>query len=165
MKTILLLMLAFAAQAEPPAQPVQAIQPAARQLFLFIYRPGPAWVAGRPMGQQDLRAHAAYHSQLVRDGRSVAGGGFVGLDGGMAIVRAASLEEARATLAADPAILNGVFVADIRQWMLINEEDKTRLFRHIETISSTISKAYQLWLRVYNPAQTSPESSGTTRKK
>jgi len=56
-------------------------------------------------------------------------------------------------------------VPDIRQWMLINEEDKTRLFRHIETISNTISKAYQLWLRVYNPAQTSPESSGTTRKK
>lgn len=116
MKTLLLLMLAFAAQAEPAAQPAATSQPAARQLFLFIYRPGPAWVAGRPMAQQDLRAHAAYHSQLVRDGRSVAGGGFVGLEGGMAIVRAADLAEAQLMLDRDPAIMNGVFAADIRHW-------------------------------------------------
>ena len=114
MKAILLLILALAAaQAEPTAQPAQS---APRQLFLFIYRPGPAWAAGRPMAQQDLRAHGAYHAALVRDGRSVAGGGFVGLDGGMAIVRAADLAEAQAMLAADPAIVNGVFAADIRHW-------------------------------------------------
>jgi hypothetical protein len=56
-------------------------------------------------------------------------------------------------------------IPDIREWVLVNEEDKTRLFRQIETISNTISKAYQLWLRDYNPPPTSPESSGTTRKK
>lgn len=36
---------------------------------------------------------------------------------------------------------------DIQQWVVINEEDKTRLFRNIETISNTITKAYQLWSR------------------
>ena len=36
---------------------------------------------------------------------------------------------------------------DIQQWILLNEQDKTRLFRQIETISSTITKAYQLWSR------------------
>lgn len=36
---------------------------------------------------------------------------------------------------------------DIEQWVVINEEGKTRLFRHIETISNTITKAYQLWSR------------------
>ena len=36
-------------------------------------------------------------------------------------------------------------VPDIQQWILLNEQDKIRLFRQIDTISSTISKAYQLW--------------------
>ena len=97
-----------------PAPADAAAQP--RQLFLFFYRPGPAWRAGVPMRQQDLRAHAAYHAQLLREGRSFAGGGYVGMDGGMAIVRAADQAEAEAMLAADPAIVNGVFAAEIRQW-------------------------------------------------
>ena len=69
-----------------------------------------------PMRQQDLREHAAYHDRLVREGRGFAGGGYVGMDGGMAIVRAADLAEAQAILAADPAVVNGVFAAEIRQW-------------------------------------------------
>ena len=102
------------AVAAQPA-PTQAAEPA-RQLFLFLYRPGPAWRADVPMRQQDLRAHAAYHAQLLRAGRSFAGGGYVGQDGGMAIVRAADQAEAEAMLAADPAIVTGVFAGEIRQW-------------------------------------------------
>ncbi|HTU11209.1 MAG TPA: YciI family protein [Allosphingosinicella sp.] len=111
-----LLLLAFAlAGAQPPPAPVTAPEPP-RQLFLLLFRPGPAWRAGVPMAQQDLRDHAAYHARLVREGRSVAGGGYVGIEGGMAIVRAADRAEAEAMLAADPAIRNGVFAADLRQW-------------------------------------------------
>jgi uncharacterized protein YciI len=114
-----LLLFAFAlAGAQTPAAPAPASQPAAqpRQLFLFLYRPGPAWRAGVPMARQDLREHAAYHARLVREGRSAAAGGYAGEDGGMAIVRAANRAEAEAILAADPAIRNGVFVAELRQW-------------------------------------------------
>lgn len=102
----------LAAQAPAPAG--EAVQ--ARQLFLFLFRPGPAWREGVPMRQQDLRAHAAYHDLLVREGRGFAGGGYVGMDGGLAIVRAADRAEAEAILAADPAILNGVFAAELREW-------------------------------------------------
>ena len=112
----LLALLLAGAGAQPAAQAEPAAAAAPRQLFLFLYRPGPAWRAGRPMREQDLRAHGAYHAQLLREGRSFAGGGYVGEDGGLAIVRAANLDEARAMLAADPAILNGVFVAELRQW-------------------------------------------------
>lgn len=116
MKALIFLALLLAgAEAQPPAQP-EAAAVAPRQIFLFLYRPGPTWRAGRPMREQDLRAHGAYHARLLREGRGFAGGGYVGEDGGMAIVRAAGLEEARAILAADPAILNGVFVAELRQW-------------------------------------------------
>jgi uncharacterized protein YciI len=114
MKAILLLALLLAAA--PAAAQSEPAPEAPRQLYLFLYRPGPAWRAGVPMRRQDLRDHAAYHGRLLREGRSFAGGGYVGEDGGMAIVRAATLEEARAMLAADPAIRNGVFVAELRQW-------------------------------------------------
>lgn len=110
----LLLALALAG-AQAPAQADASATPP-RQLFLFLFRPGPAWQAGVPMRQQNLREHGAYHALLVREGRSVAGGGYVGEDGGMAIVRAADRAEAEAMLAADPAIQNGVFVAELRQW-------------------------------------------------
>jgi uncharacterized protein YciI len=112
MKLAFLLALMLTGAQTPP-EPGAA---APRQLFLFLYRPGPAWRPGVPMPRQDLRAHGVYHARLVREGRGVAGGGYVGEEGGMAIVRAATLEEARAMLAADPAIQNGVFAAEIRQW-------------------------------------------------
>ena len=38
-------------------------------------------------------------------------------------------------------------IADLQQWILLNEQDKTRLFRQIDAISTTITKAYQLWSR------------------
>ena len=76
------------------------------------------------MAQQDLKAHAAYHATLVSENRAVAGGAYVGMDGGLAIVRAADLPEAQAMLAADPAITNGVFVAEIRQWRPRFHSDK-----------------------------------------
>jgi hypothetical protein len=36
---------------------------------------------------------------------------------------------------------------DLQQWILLNEQDKTRLFRQIDTISTTVTQAYQLWSR------------------
>jgi uncharacterized protein len=100
------------------ATPACAQSPEAPQhLFLFQYSPGPAWRAGVPMRQQGLGSHGAYMQRLQDEGRLFAGGGYVGEDGGMAIVSAASLEEARAMLAADPAITSGIFVAELRQWL------------------------------------------------
>lgn len=111
MKALLFFLLLLGAM---PAAQAPASEP--RQLFLILYSPGPSWRAGRPMREQDLRAHGAYYAGLLRDGRAFAGGGYVGEDGGLAIVRAANLGEARAILAADPAIIGGIFVADLRQW-------------------------------------------------
>ena len=89
----------------------------ARQLFLFLYRPGPAWRAGVPMRQQDLRAHGAYHARLVREGRGVAGGGYVGEEGGMAIVRAAIRAEARGDARRRPGDPEAACSsAELRQW-------------------------------------------------
>lgn len=89
---------------------------AAQQLFLFQYSRGPAWREGVPMREQGLGPHAAYMQQLQDQGRLFAGGGYASDDGGMAIVTAADIDEARAMLAADPAITSGIFVAELRHW-------------------------------------------------
>ena len=34
---------------------------------------------------------------------------------------------------------------DIQQWILLNEQEKTRIFRQIETINQKINEAYHLW--------------------
>lgn len=86
------------------------------QLFLFTYRPGPAWKAGMPMAQQDLRPHGQYMARLAAEGQVLAAGGFTDADGGMAIVRAENGEAAERLLAADPAIISGVFQASLRAW-------------------------------------------------
>lgn len=101
---------------------------AATELFLFQYSPGPAWREGAPMRQQGLGPHAAYMQQLQNEGRLFAGGGYASDDGGMAIVTAANEEEARAILAADPAISSGIFVAELRHWRVRfrNEEPLPR---------------------------------------
>lgn len=36
-------------------------------------------------------------------------------------------------------------VPEIQHWILINEQDKTHLFRQIETISNKLNDAYNLW--------------------
>lgn len=103
----------LAAQATSPSAQAPA---AGRKLFVFVYRPGPNWTQGLPMAKQNLRPHGAYFADLLRTGRVFAGGGFVGRDGGMAIVRAADLNEARAMLEADPAVSSGIFAADLHEW-------------------------------------------------
>jgi len=113
---VAVLTLAFAlAPACASAQSEEA-PAAAQQLFLFQYSPGPAWREGVPMRQQGLGPHAAYMQQLQNEGRLFAGGGYASDDGGMAIVSAANIEEARAMLAADPAVSSGIFVAELRHW-------------------------------------------------
>jgi uncharacterized protein YciI len=95
--------------------PLAAAAQAASPYYVFIYRPGPAWKPGVPMARQDMRPHGAYIAKLDSEGRVVAAGGFPD-NGGMAIVRAATLDEARGLLAADPAVVSGLFLADLQPW-------------------------------------------------
>jgi uncharacterized protein YciI len=111
-RSVLIATLAAIAGAQQPS----AAQTPARELFLFQYSPGPAWREGVPMREQGLGPHGAYMQQLLNEGRLFAGGGYTSDDGGMAIVIAANLDEARAILAADPAITSGIFTADLRHW-------------------------------------------------
>ena len=106
---------ASALQPTSSATPASTVQ-GGSNLFVVIYRPGPAWQAGRPMSEQGLLPHGRYYRGLLDDGRLFAGGGFTGSDGGMAILRVADMGAARAIVAADPAVTSGIFVAELEQW-------------------------------------------------
>jgi uncharacterized protein len=114
LRTIALYLCLLALAADPRAQASSHAD--APTLYVFLFEPGPAWVAGKPMEKQDLREHAAYHARLVKENKAFAAGGFVGQAGGMALIRAGDLAEANAVRDADPAIKSGVFTVRIVPW-------------------------------------------------
>jgi uncharacterized protein len=111
-----LMWLSPSAIAPAAAAPASAEPAREKNLFVFIYRPGPAWRAGVPMKDQGLGPHAKYIKSLLDGGQLLAGGGFADNDGGMAILTAANIGEARDLLAADPAIKSGIFTAIVEHW-------------------------------------------------
>src|SRR5215813_692400 len=86
-----------------------------QKTYAFIYAPGPQWLVGRPVTEQNLEAHCAYMGDLYAQGQVPLGGLFVDdAGGGFALVRAKGRNEAMALLAADPAIREGVFTGVVR---------------------------------------------------
>lgn len=67
-----------------------------------------------------IRAHVAHLQRLDEQGRLVLCGPFADGEGGMVIVRAASLEEARSIAEADPFVASGAETCQVRQWALSN---------------------------------------------
>jgi uncharacterized protein YciI len=114
---ILAALLAVAAPSAfaQPAPAAGASQ--AAPLYLCIYRAGPAWKVGEPVSAQALGPHFEFIKRLLDEGRLFAGGGMDDVaGGGLAIFRAASVEEARAIFAADPALATGLLVGEIHAW-------------------------------------------------
>ncbi|HET6970242.1 MAG TPA: YciI family protein [Phenylobacterium sp.] len=119
------LMLALAAPVAaqtPAAAPAPAPTPTG--LYICIYKAGPNWKVGQPPAAQDLRAHGAYMMRLFNEGRLLAGGPLTDADGGLAIVRAATPDDAKAIFAVDPAIVNGVMTGDVHAWKPFFLSDK-----------------------------------------
>lgn len=82
-------------------------------LFAVVYRPGPRWKVGAAMKDQDLRGHFFYLSDLNQKGKVMVAGP-LGEDGGLVILRAPDQEAAGKMASADPAVLAGVFVSEVR---------------------------------------------------
>ena len=67
--------------------------------YAFIYAPGPQWLAGPPVTEQNLGAHRAYMAELYARGRVLLGGPFLDdAGGGLALLRAKGRDEATALL-------------------------------------------------------------------
>ena len=87
--------------------------------FVLHYRRGPNWLEGKPVREQPLREHITYLHGIFGSSMLVAGGPFKEAEGGLAIVRAGSLAEARAIADADPGVRLGVLEVDVDEWLPI----------------------------------------------
>jgi uncharacterized protein YciI len=97
----------------------QASQSDPKSGYLITYSAGPAFLSGKPLNEQPLKAHLAYMLDLHRRGVLRMAGGFDDNSGGAAFIDAASLAEARQIAEADPAITSKVFVCTLHQWNLV----------------------------------------------
>lgn len=100
--------------ADPSADKAQAESPE-RALYAIVLTPGPAWKPGKPFAEQGLRDHFFYWKRLFDEGR-IASAGPLGADHGLVLVRADDQEDADAILAADPALVAGVFTGTVRPY-------------------------------------------------
>jgi uncharacterized protein len=127
-----LLRLSFAGAAALLMRPFGArgaeTEPGTPGLYLAIYRPGPAWIQGRPTASQPLREHGRYILDLHQKNKLRLAGGFP-LDGGAAAFEADSDAAAQAVVAADPAVIAGVMECTVRRW---NVQDWDAIARRVK---------------------------------
>lgn len=85
------------------------------RLFTILWRPGPAWIAGCSVAEQQLDQHREYIASLASQGLIVVAGAFLDAgSGGMAVLRAASMSEAQEIYRNDPGVRDDVFVGEVR---------------------------------------------------
>jgi uncharacterized protein YciI len=102
--------LIFAQETFPP--------PEGKATYLIIYRPGPAWLAGKPVSAQPLKEHGKYMLSLYIKGSMKLAGPLADDAGGAVLLAVADESEAKAIVAEDPAVKSGIFVYEMHPWKL-----------------------------------------------
>jgi uncharacterized protein len=87
--------------------------------YLILYRPGPAFIPGKPLSEQPLKEHGQYMMALHRRGTLRIAGGFADDTGGAALIDAPDLDAAEAIAQADPAVIAKVFSYELHLWRLV----------------------------------------------
>lgn len=93
------------------------------QLFVIFYRRGPAWAEGKSVFEQPLQEHLAYMQGLKKQSILILGGPFTDDMGGLIVVAAGSSHEANAIFSNDPAVQDGVMIAEAHPWKMMAGED------------------------------------------
>ncbi|HET9315508.1 MAG TPA: YciI family protein [Vicinamibacteria bacterium] len=114
--------VASAASEAPDAAPK-------RKTYLVVFKPGPAWLPGRPVTEQPIKEHGPYMLGLFKKGIMKFAGPFSDGSGGAYVFEAASDEEADAIVAADPAVIDKVFVPERHPWYLVDWERRAQAAR------------------------------------
>jgi uncharacterized protein YciI len=137
MKTFALAALAMAlaatASAQPPAAPAAASSPAASEwkpgepppdmttYYLVMLVKGPKWTPGTsPALEQLQREHLAHLRKLALAGKLVLAGPLTdgGTIRGLGVFKVASIDEARALEAEDPAVKSGRLAVEVHPWLV-----------------------------------------------
>jgi Uncharacterized protein conserved in bacteria len=94
--------------------------------FLVIYRPGPAWLPGKPVTQQPLKEHGKYMLSLYISGSMKLAGPLTDNAGGAVLLDVANEFKAKAIVAEDPAVKSGIFVYELHPWELKPWDDYSK---------------------------------------
>ena len=87
--------------------------------FVAYYEPGPKWLEGKPLKDQPLRGHVDYLLGMHEQGTLIMGGPLKDGSGGLVIFEAGNVGEVEEILSSDPAIVDGILVASIKEWSRI----------------------------------------------
>ncbi|MBM6994362.1 hypothetical protein IM700_001640 [Paenibacillus sp. DXFW5] len=79
---------------------------------------------GRRLDEELIREHVAHLRELDRNGQLVICGPFLDYKGGMVIIQADSLEEARGIAECDPFVKSGAENYELRTWAISCEENQ-----------------------------------------
>ena len=88
--------------------------------YLCVYRPGSRWLPGKPLAEQPLREHGRYMLDLYKRGVMRMAGRFADGSGGAMLFGADDDASAQAIVAADPAVVAGTFVYELRKWAFVD---------------------------------------------
>ena len=92
--------------------------------YVVFPRPGPRWQPGVDFREQDgVREHVQHYLKFHEQGKLELGGPFLLQDAGgmMVATRAVSQEELETFAAADPAVLSGLLLYEVRPWLTAME--------------------------------------------
>lgn len=115
---VVTVLVAAAAGIRSPVEEARG-GPAMKTTFLVLYRPGPHWVAGKPIREQPPKEHGKYLLDLYARGAMKHAGPFEDNTGAAIVLEAADEAEARSLVAGDPAVKNGIFTAELHPWALV----------------------------------------------
>ena len=103
---------------ESPITAADKQQIPAKATFLVMYRPGPAWLAGKSISEQPLKEHGTYMRNLYAQGSVKLAGPLTDDAGGAVVLEVANESVAKAIVTEDPAVKAGVFVYEMHPWEL-----------------------------------------------
>lgn len=86
--------------------------------YVFIHKPGPNWLSGKPITEQRLAGHFQYMTQLETNGKLVLGGGFLDGSGAMGVLIADSQAEAESIARNDPAAREQIVMVTVHPWFV-----------------------------------------------
>jgi uncharacterized protein YciI len=77
-----------------------------------LLKPGPKWVAGKPVEEQPLRNHGRYLQEQMKKGALQMAGPFLDNSGGLILYNARDDAEVRAIAEHDPGVADGILAVE-----------------------------------------------------
>jgi len=94
-------------------------------LFVLNYTPGPNWMQGKSMFEQDINDHIAHVTSLFENQQLLAGGPVTDQQGRY-IVAAENVANVYSMIGQDPAVKENLFVVQVKPWAPFNRQSIKR---------------------------------------